>query len=226
MERIVVAHFHHSTTEVPLHVGNRFHAEKRCSPCPSHAFSFHRCVGNGAITPVWGCQMTICARICSGMCTSPSRLAWINGAQSRLWPSSSRALRKSWESSKAVISLRVLGRIPSIVSHAIDGPRQGFARRRRVTMISRCCNLSLDRCESSAQAWTACDLPRRSEQELAGDVVKREHARKGCPTNRYFPAITLPSCLWTSVGIRSEKGASGATLRWALLRSRMVVPWF
>src|SRR5881275_593219 len=51
MERIVVAHCHHSTTEVPLHVGNRFHAEKRCSPCPSHAFSFHRCVGNGAITP-------------------------------------------------------------------------------------------------------------------------------------------------------------------------------
>jgi len=52
MERIVVAHCHHSTTEVPLQVGNRFQAEKRCSPCPSHAFSFHRCVGNGAITPL------------------------------------------------------------------------------------------------------------------------------------------------------------------------------
>jgi hypothetical protein len=25
--------------------------------------------------------MTICAQICSGMCTSPSRLAWINGAR-------------------------------------------------------------------------------------------------------------------------------------------------
>src|SRR3989442_1242372 len=52
--------------------------------------------------------------------------------------------------------------VPSIVIHAIDGPRGGFARRRRVTMISRCCNRSLDRCESSAQAVTACDCPRRS----------------------------------------------------------------
>src|SRR5712691_4307776 len=129
--------------------------------------------------------MTICERIGSGMCTSPSRLAWITGAHSRLWPSSSRALRKSWESLKAVISVRVLGRIPSIVIHAIAGPRVGFARRRRVTMLSRCCNLSLDRCESSAQALTAGDLPRRSEQELAGDVVKREQARKGCPANRW-----------------------------------------
>lgn len=42
---------------------------------------------------------------------------------------------------------------------------------------------------------------------------------------RPFPALTLPSCLSASVGIRDEKGASGATLRWALLRSRMVVPW-
>ena len=49
-----------------------------------------------------------------------------------------------------------------INSHAIDGPRVGFTRRRRVTMISRCCNPSLDRCESSAQALTASDVPRRS----------------------------------------------------------------
>ena len=44
--------------------------------------------------------------------------------------------------------------------------------------------------------------------------------------NRCFLAITLPSCLWTSAGIRIEKGVSGATLRWALLQSRIVVPWF
>ena len=36
----------------------------------------------------------------------------------------------------------------------------------------------------------------------------------------YFAVVSLES-----VGIRIEKGASGATLRWALLRSRMVVPW-
>ena len=36
----------------------------------------------------------------------------------------------------------------------------------------------------------------------------------------YFAVVSLES-----VGIRGEKGASGATLRWALLRSRMVVPW-
>jgi hypothetical protein len=30
---------------------------------------------------------------------------------------------------------------------------------------------------------------------------------------RPFPALTVPSCLSASVGIRGEKGASGATLR-------------
>ena len=145
--------------------------------------------------------MTICERICSEMCTSTSRRAWINGARSRPWLSLSRALRQSWESLTAVISLRVLGRIPSMVIHAIECPRVGFAQRRRVTMISRCCNLSLEHCESFVQALTACDLP----------VVEREHARKGCPTNRCFPtrgrgALTPPSklgriCAKNSVGL-------------------------
>ena len=169
--------------------------------------------------------MTICARICSGMCTSPSRLAWITGAHSRLWPSSLRALRTSWESVKAVISVRVLGRIPAIVIHALASPRVGFARRRRVTMIVRCCNRSLEGCASSAQALTACDVPRRSAQELAGDVAKSEHAHKGVRQTGVCRRSLALSCLWTSVGIRREQGASGVTLRWALLRSRMVVPW-
>jgi hypothetical protein len=56
MEMMVVEHFHHPTTEVPLQVGNRFQAEKRCSPCASQASSFHRCVGNGAITPAFVTQ--------------------------------------------------------------------------------------------------------------------------------------------------------------------------
>jgi len=56
----------------------------------------------------------------------------------------------------------------------------------------------------------------------AGNIAPR----LPCTDNGQFPAITLPSCLWASVGRRSEKGASGATLRWALLRSRIVVPWF
>ena len=86
--------------------------------------------------------------------TGPERAVW-----PERWPSSLRALRKSWGSLKAVSSLRVLGRIPSIVIHAIAGPRLGFARRRRVTMISRYCNRSLEGCESSAQALTAGDVP-------------------------------------------------------------------
>ena len=81
------------------------------------------------------------------------------GTRSHRWPSSLRVLRKSWGSLKAVSSLRVLGRIPSIVIHAIAGPRLGFARRRRVTMISRYCNRSLQGCASSAQALTAGDGP-------------------------------------------------------------------
>ena len=141
--------------------------------------------------------MIICVRICSGMYTSPSRLAWINGAHVHRWPSSLRALRKSCESLKTVISVRVLGRIPLIVIHAIDGLHAGFARRRRVTMISRCCNRSLEGCESSAQALTACDVPRRSAQELAGDIVKSEHARKGVRQTGVCRLSREMSCLWT-----------------------------
>jgi len=37
----------------------------------------------------------------------------------------------------------------------------------------------------------------------------------------HFAVVSLES-----VGIRIEKGASGATLRWALLQSRIMVPWF
>jgi hypothetical protein len=42
---MVVERFHHSTKGIPLQ------AEKHCSPCALSAFSFHRWVGNGAITP-------------------------------------------------------------------------------------------------------------------------------------------------------------------------------
>src|SRR6266446_6583397 len=48
---MVVEHFYHATTGGPLQVRNRFQAEKCCSPCASRASSFHRCGGNGAITP-------------------------------------------------------------------------------------------------------------------------------------------------------------------------------
>lgn len=80
---------------------------------------------------------------------------------------------------KTLIAVRVLGRIPSIVIHALDGPRVDFVRRRRVTMISRCCNRSWEGCASAAQALTAGDVPRRSAQKLAGEVVNSQHAHKG-----------------------------------------------
>ena len=41
-----------------------------------------------------------------------------------------------------------------------------------------------------------------------------------------FPGYHFAVVSLESVGISLEKGASGATLRWALLQSRMVVPWF
>jgi hypothetical protein len=48
----------------------------------------------------------------------------------------------------------------------------------------------------------------------------RRPAEKQEFSGSHFAVVSLES-----VGISSEKGASGATLRWALLRSRMVVPW-
>src|SRR5215475_4023686 len=47
---MVVERFHHSTTGVPLQVGNHFQAIKRSSSCASRASSFNRCVGNGGIS--------------------------------------------------------------------------------------------------------------------------------------------------------------------------------
>jgi hypothetical protein len=79
------------------------------------------------------------------------------------------------------MAVRVLAQIPAMVIHALAGPRMGVTRRRRVTMISRCCHRSVEGCASAAQALTSGDVPRRSAQELAvaGEVVHSQHAHKG-----------------------------------------------